>query len=91
MEVVMKKKVVSVLMICGLLVMNFVFTGCGGKKEESFTDKVIKVAGEEIKGRITGDVRNIAEYGFKYDHEALAAAVNSPKNQNSKVIDQKVK
>ena len=86
----MKKSIVSALIICSLTVTSFIFVGCGGKKEPSITDKVIKVAGDEIKGRLTGEVKTIAQYGLDYDHEALESIVKDPNNAKSRAIAQRL-
>ena len=86
----MKKSLVSALIICSLTVTSFIFVGCGGKKEPSITDKVIKVAGDEIKGRLTGEVKTIAQYGLDYDHEALERIVKDPNNAKSKAIAERL-
>lgn len=87
----MKKIVVSSLIICSLMVTNFIFVGCGTKKQEkSTTEKIVDYVGSEIKAKFTGRVDEIAGWYLKYDHAGLEKAVINPRTSESKATAKKV-
>lgn len=87
----MIKKMVSFKVIaCVMVLLSICLIGCGKKKEDDLGTKIIKAAGNEVVGRLTGEFKNTAELALSYDHEALGKAVNNPNSGESRQIARKV-
>ena len=74
---------------CLMVLLSLGLIGCG-KKEDDLGTKIIKTAGKEVVGRLTGEFKRTAELARSYDHALLEKAVNNPNGSGRRYAAKKV-